>query len=94
MNLLEETFNAILSSGHCITDIDYVQDDQYSCSWADIQQRFDVEYDSGYGDSYINQLQIVFKDGTWLERAEYDGSEWWEYKAVKLRPVGRVEVIR
>ena len=28
----------------------------------------------------IKNIVIVFEDGTWLERGEYDGSEWWEYK--------------
>jgi len=23
---------------------------------------------------------IVFNDGSWLERREYDGSEWWEFQ--------------
>ncbi len=36
------------------------------------------EYDSGYGRQEVDGT-IVFKDGTWLSRGEYDGSEWWEY---------------
>ena len=37
-----------------------------------------INYDDGYG---IQELfgNIVFKDGTWLERREYDGSEWWAH---------------
>lgn len=46
-----------------------------------------IEYDEGYGVQEINEhLVIVFDDGSWLERAEYDGSEWWEYKTVPQRP--------
>jgi len=40
----------------------------------------DRDYDSGYGGQELSGT-IVFKDGTWLERGEYDGSEWWEYKS-------------
>ncbi|QNI21485.1 hypothetical protein [Salmonella phage 3sent1] len=29
---------------------------------------------------------VWFTDGTWLERGEYDGSEWWEYKATPAIP--------
>lgn len=36
-------------------------------------------YDSGYGGQELFGW-VVFKDGTWLERGEYDGSEWWAYK--------------
>jgi hypothetical protein len=38
----------------------------------------DFEYDDGYGGQELFGY-VVFKDGTWLSRAEYDGSEWWEY---------------
>lgn len=38
-----------------------------------------INYDSGYGTQYVYGF-IVFTDGTWLERMEYDGSEWWDNK--------------
>ena len=38
----------------------------------------DQEYDSGYGGQELDGI-IVFNDGSWLSRGEYDGSEWWEY---------------
>jgi hypothetical protein len=39
-----------------------------------------IEYDGGYGLEYINTfINILFNDGSWMERREYDGSEWWEY---------------
>ena len=38
-----------------------------------------IEYDNGYGGQELFGT-IVYKDGTWLERGEYDGSEWWEYR--------------
>jgi prophage pi3 protein 38-like sequence len=39
-----------------------------------------IDYDSGYGTQEWSGW-ISFQDGTWLERAEYDGSEWWSYKS-------------
>lgn len=39
-----------------------------------------VDYDSGYGGQNIDPyLEIVLKDGSWFDRREYDGSEWFEY---------------
>ena len=36
-------------------------------------------YDSGYGsDTWAGW--ITFSDGSWIERATYDGSEWWAIK--------------
>lgn len=29
---------------------------------------------------------LVVGDGWWLERHEYDGSEWWEHKALPAKP--------
>lgn len=38
-----------------------------------------IDYDEGYGSQELFGT-IVFKDNTWLERGEYDGSEWWEHR--------------
>ena len=43
----------------------------------------DINYDSGYGTQYVYGF-IVFTDGTWLERKEYDGSEWWGSKRMPI----------
>ena len=39
----------------------------------------DVEYDTGFGGQELYGY-VMFHDATWLERHEYDGSEWWEFK--------------
>lgn len=39
----------------------------------------DFEYNAGYGSQEIEGF-ISFTDDTWLEREEYDGSEWWDFK--------------
>jgi hypothetical protein len=41
-------------------------------------QSLDFEYDNGYGGQELFGT-IWYTDGTWSERGEYDGSEWWEY---------------
>lgn len=52
-----------------------------------LQIAADTEYDSGYGwPEIVVDLVIVFNDGSWLQRAEYDGSEWWEYHKTPARP--------
>jgi hypothetical protein len=35
-------------------------------------------YDDGYGSQELFGT-VWFEDGTWGEREEYDGSEWWSY---------------
>tara|TARA_R110000851_G_scaffold2612_2_gene10659 strand:+ start:853 stop:1191 length:339 start_codon:yes stop_codon:yes gene_type:complete len=44
----------------------------------------DFEYDCGYGRQLVFG-HIVFKDGTWLERSEYDGAEWWTCRSKPTR---------
>ena len=38
----------------------------------------DFEYDGGYGAQWMTGV-IWYADGTWSDRREYDGSEWWEH---------------
>lgn len=38
------------------------------------------DYDAGFGGQELYG-NIWYTDGTWSERGEYDGSEWWEYKS-------------
>lgn len=43
---------------------------------ADDIDLINVLYNSGYGSQQLFGL-VLFSDGTWLSREEYDGSEWW-----------------
>ncbi len=42
-------------------------------------KELDFEYNNGYGSQELSGL-VWFNDNSWLERGEYDGSEWWAYK--------------
>ena len=42
--------------------------------------QLDFKYDSGYGGQELYGTVWLIEEGTWFERGEYDGSEWWEYK--------------
>ena len=41
--------------------------------------QLDFEYDNGFGCQELFGY-IWYDGGTWSERGEYDGAEWWEYK--------------
>ena len=41
----------------------------------------DFDYDDGFGGQEVFGKIMLVTD-SWLERNEYDGSEWWEYKRV------------
>jgi hypothetical protein len=46
----------------------------------------EFEYYSGYGIQYVFGY-VWLKDGTWMERKEYDGAEWWVHKVCPNIPI-------
>lgn len=46
--------------------------------FADFVDGLDFQYDAGYGGQELFGT-IWYADGTWSDRGEYDGSEWWEH---------------
>lgn len=88
MNLLQETLDALKENGKTPADVRWVGRESINakCSWDDFAKQANFEYDAGYGSEEIPVDLIVAGDDWWLERAEYDGSEWWEFKAVPAEP--------
>lgn len=46
----------------------------------DVTDSLNFEYDAGYGTQELFGT-IWFSDGTYSDRGEYDGSEWWRHHA-------------
>lgn len=83
VNFLEETNDAIISIGKSWENVDCIFNSHFKedISIEKFKEKANFYYDAGYGGTFINDyLKIGFKDGTWLERAEYDGSEKWVWK--------------
>ena len=53
--------------------------------YANFLNSLNFEYDAGYGGQELFGM-IWYTDGTWSERGEYDGSEWWDYRVVPVVP--------
>ena len=82
MNLLEETCEEIINSGHSIEDIKFIGSltSNHQCAWKKFKKLADIEYDNGYGyPEVVTDLVIVFSDSGILKRADYDGAESWMY---------------
>lgn len=81
-NLLTETQEFIEKSGYSTDDIVYIGSKNrsgHSCTWDEFKVLADKEYDSGYGGTEVaTDLIILFSDGNYMFRDEYDGSEWWD----------------
>ena len=95
MNLYYETLDALERNGKTESDIDYFNlmdggsNHPYNFSHeyytVDTLREFKKyastysDYNNGYGLQVVPPIFVVFKDGSWLSRWEYDGSEGWEY---------------
>lgn len=89
INYADETINALLQKGYEVSDIDWIGTHDFTIP---INEFFsaarNTNYDNGYGGiATPSDIVIVMKDGSWFERAEYDGSEWWIYKHAYIKPI-------
>jgi len=93
MNLLIETIDKLKEKGLTPDNVLWVGNYEVKTDWENFAKIANKEYDSGYGGQEIaSDLLIVGKDW-WLERHEYDGSEWWEFKQLPKEPKTKVELL-
>lgn len=100
-NLLKETIDVLHDHGHTPADVLWVGQsldvhprkyytgipEPFWFSWAEFAALAAVtDYNNGFGGAEIASDLVVVGDGWWLERHEYDGSEWWEHKQLPPKP--------
>ena len=87
INFYEETIDVLKDKGKTMDDVVWIGGNSFEIPKENfIELARKQIYDSGYGGQEMpTDIKIVGKD-FWLERAEYDGSEWWEYKEFPIRP--------
>ena len=88
MNLLQETLNDLKENEKNSADVRWVGRASINakCSWDEFVKQANFEYYNGYGCREIPEDLVVVGDDWWLERAEYDGSEWWKFKTLPVEP--------
>ena len=86
INLLQETIDELKTMGKNENDVIWVGNDKVSTSWEHFTKIANVDYSNGYGGAEIDGSLLVVGSDFWLERHEYDGSEWWEYKTLPKKP--------
>ena len=61
-------------------------------TWEEFEEQAKcVEYDADYSFEEIDRRLVVVGKDFWLERYEYDGSEWWEFKTLPTKPILKVD---
>ena len=91
INFKEETLKVLYDHGKTWGDVEWVGLEKKIIPKDAFLIIADREYDNGYGGVGVNMsLTVVGKD-FWLERHEYDGSEWWEFKQMPKKPAAMLE---
>jgi hypothetical protein len=85
-NLLMETLEILENNGKSPEDVMWVGDKNQFTTWKDFVANANFEYDAGFGGNEIDMDLKVVGRNWWLERHEYDGSEWWEFKTLPSKP--------
>lgn len=86
-NLLAETKEVLMSHGKTVDDVLWVGSTEAYSTWKEFERVANIEYDNGYGGNEIAGNLIVVGKDWWLERGEYDGSEWWNFKTIPIKPI-------
>jgi hypothetical protein len=79
-NLWKETICDLAENGKTWDDVVGICCDDFQITKAQFEELANRQYDNGYGGAEVAQDLMIVGADFWLERHEYDGSEWWEYK--------------
>lgn len=85
-NLKTETIEILEKHNKTLSDIKWVGCRTYKIPIEEFYKLADRQYNTSYGAVEVAEDLIVVGDSWWLERHEYDGSEWWEYKELPKEP--------
>ena len=82
-NLLKETLEIMQKYGKTPADVHWIGllNGKVAVTFWDVfAQKANKEYYEDFGGIEVSKNLTVVGNDWWLERHEYDGSEWWEYK--------------
>lgn len=91
-NLLNEVNLILVENGKNLDDIKFITCDDKLISREDfLVFAINLNYNDGYGGVKINLSLKIVGNNWWLERHEYDGSEWFEFKTIPIKPLIELE---
>lgn len=85
-NLLEETIEILGENNKTVKDILWCGTKDIYFEWEDFKSVANEDYNSGYGAQEVAGDLLIVGENWWLERHDYDGSEWWEFKESIQKP--------
>lgn len=85
-NLWEETISILSRYGKTFDDVLFIQGKDFKITKGNFETvAKHTDYDSGFGSQKIAEDLVLVGKDWWMERGEYDGSEWWDFKSIPLR---------
>ncbi len=91
-NLKEETIKKLEENERKPEDIKWIGCKSFKIPISEFWKLADEFCDEGYGSTEVAEDLLIVGDNWWLERHEYDGAEWWEYKTVPNEPDRTIDV--
>ena len=85
-NFLLETVKALEGNGKSFDDVRWIESADATIPIDLFKKYANFIYDEGYGAVEINPCLRIVGDGWYLERQEYDGSEWWTFALIPIMP--------
>ena len=80
IDFLKETLDVLSKNGKSPSDVLYVRSLDNQCSFNEFRKKIkNFKYNNGFGSEEINVHLVIVGTNWWMERALYDGSEWWEF---------------
>ena len=86
INLKDETLEVLKENGKTKDDIVWIGNVEFRIPNNSFWMLADRIYDPGFGGTEVADDLLIVGQNWWLERHEYDGSEWWEYKELPKMP--------
>jgi hypothetical protein len=83
--LLKHIENRTVKYVRILCDRDWDTIEHIEGTLEQVLPRLNFVYNNGYGNQEIVGT-IWYTDGTWSDRGEYDGSEWWQHHACPPLP--------
>ena len=84
-NLWEETIETLSNHNKSFDDVVTICGNDFQITKKEFEKYSKTEYDNGYGSPKVAEDLLIIGADFWLERHEYDGSEWWEFKKMPTR---------
>lgn len=82
MNLYEETMAILKEHDKTFDDVVAICGGEFQITKDNFIEYSHTRYDGGYGAPEVAMDLVIVGADFWLERQEYDGLEWWEFKTM------------